>query len=277
MTNLAPSLDLGPTGAVLSPDQPAFVETAVELERLGFSAVWLSGGPLSSTSQVAEVLAATERILVGTAILAVDRFGPDEVIALYEAAEDDHPGRLVVGLGGAHRGDPFQTLTAYLDTIDGVVPAGRRVMAALGPRMLDLARERSAGALPIMITPAYAARAAARLGPDRLLAVEQLAVVETDPQRARQIARQTLGFFTRIPGYQASFRRQGFADETVGEVGDDLVDAVIACGTGSTIAARVDELRAAGARHVAINLLTDAPEAVAAGWAAIAEALINPQ
>ena len=89
--------------------------------------------------------------------------------------------------------------------------------------------------------------------------VEQLAVVETDTPRARQVARQTLGFFTRIPAYQASFRRQGFADETVAEVGDDFVDAVIACGDGSTIGASGPITEVDGLRNISGSIGTALP------------------
>jgi len=115
------------------------------------------------------------------------------------------PGRLIVGLGGAHEPSPPSALTAYLDRLEPV-PATARVLAALGPRMLDLARDRAAGAFPVLVTPDYTASARSRLGDDTTLAIEQLVVVDADPRRARAIARGPLGFLGRLPAYQASFR-----------------------------------------------------------------------
>jgi probable F420-dependent oxidoreductase len=268
-------LELGPTGAVLSPAENGFVDTAVELEGLGYTTIWLTGGPMSSLSQVAEVVRATSTARVATGIIPVDRFGSDDVAALYTELEREHPGRFIVGLGGAHGADPFATIAGYLDRLDGVVPQERRVMAALGPRMLDLARDRAAGALPVLVTPAYVARAKTRLGPDRLLAVEQLVVNETDPDKARDIARRPLGNLARVPAYQASFRRMGFGPDEIADLGDDLVDAVIGWGGVDAIATRVSELRAAGTDHVAISVVSASPVPTHTEWAAVAAALIG--
>jgi probable F420-dependent oxidoreductase len=197
---------------------------------------------------------------------------------LYAELEAAHPGRFVVGLGGAHGPNPLATLGVYLDRLDSgprPVPPGARVMAALGPRMLDLARDRAAGAFPVLVTPEYTARARARLGDDTTLAVEQLVVVETDPQRARQIARGPLGFFGRVPAYQANFRRMGYTDDEATQLGDRLVDGVVAWGDADTVAARVTEHRQAGADHVAVSLITDSPHAqVVDQWRQLATRLV---
>ncbi|MGH9136210.1 MAG: TIGR03620 family F420-dependent LLM class oxidoreductase [Acidimicrobiales bacterium] len=269
------AVDLGPTGAVLSPAEDGYVDTAVELERLGYSTIWLSGGPMSSLSQITEVVRATTTVRVATAIIPVDTFASDDVASLYTELEREHPGRFVVGLGGAHGADPLATLNGYLDRLDGVIPQDRRVMAALGPRMLELAREHAAGALPVLITPAYAAQARATLGADMTLAVEQLGVVETNPDHARAIARGPLGFLGRVPAYQASFRRMGFSQDDITALGDTLVDAVVAWGGVDAIAARVGELRAAGTDHVTVSIVSTSAAATHAEWAAVAGALIE--
>jgi len=269
------TLDLGPIGAVLSPGEDGFVDTGVELERLGYSTIWITGGPMSSLSQISDVLRATTTARVASAIIPVDRFVSDDVAALYSGLEDEQPGRFVVGLGGAHGADPLVTLNAYLDRIDGVVPQGRRVMAALGPRMLGLARDRAAGALPVLVTPAYVERVRAMLGTDRTLAVEQLVVVETDPDLARSIARRPLAFLGQVPAYQASFRRMGFSQDSIATLGDDLVDDVVAWGSIGTIATRVSALRAAGADHVAVSIVSALPAPTHTEWAAVAAALIE--
>jgi len=268
------TLDLGPTGAVLSPAENGFVETAVALEGLGYSTIWLTGGPMSSLSQIADVVRATSTARIATAIIPVDTFTSDDVASLYTELEGDHPGRFVVGLGGAHGAGPLVTLNAYLERLDGVVPQKRRLMAALGPRMFELARERAAGALPVLITPAYAEQAKATLGANAVLAVEQLVVVETDHDRARAIARGPLGFLGQVPAYQANFRRMGFSQDDITPLGNALVDAVVAWGGVDAIATRVGELRTAGADHVAVSIVSASQAPTHAEWAAVAEALI---
>jgi probable F420-dependent oxidoreductase len=253
-------IDLGMVGAVVSPEG-VFVEAAVELEQLGVSTIWITGGPLAGLGQIAEVMRATTRVRVATGIIPVDRFGSDEVAALYAELEADHPGRFVVGLGGAHGADPLTTLGAYLDRLDAVpVPAERRVMAGLGPRMLDLARERAAGVLPVLVTPAYTAQARERVGDGTALAVEQLVVVETDPDRARAIARGPLGFLGEVPAYQANFRRMGFTADEIAERADRLVDSLVLWGDAESITAGVRGHLKAGADHVAVSVLADPSE-----------------
>jgi probable F420-dependent oxidoreductase len=274
-TALVRKLDLGETGAVLSPAEDGFIDTAVELERLGYSTIWLTGGPMSSLSQVTDVVRATSSSRIGTGIIPVDRFPAEDVVALYQDLERTDPGRFVVGLGGAHGANPLTTLNAYLDRLDGAVPQDRRVMAALGPRMLELARNRSAGAFPVLITPEYAQRARATLGAEATLAVEQLVVLATDPEHARTIARRPMGFLGQVPAYQASFRRMGFAQADVTGLSDALVDAVVVWGGVDAIATRVDELRAAGADHVAVSIVSASPAPSLAEWAEVAGALIT--
>ena len=240
-------MDLGPIGAVLSPGDPGFVDTAVQLEQLGFPTLWLTGGPMASLDQVADVVRATESVRVATGIIAVDRFGADEVTALFEELGSDHPGRFIVGLGGAHGSNPIDTLSAYLDRLG--VPATSTVLAALGPRMLRLARDRTAGAYPVLVTPGYTAQARATLGDDRILAVNQLVVLDTDAAIARHVARGPLDFLGRLPAYRSNFRRMGFTDADIDTLGDGLVDALVAWGDVGAIAARVRAHEEAGADH----------------------------
>jgi len=270
-----PKIELGTVGAVLSPgDGNASVDAAVELEELGYSTIWLTGGPLRSLSQIADVVRATKRARVASGIISVDRFGAAEVSALYADLQATHPGRFVVGLGGAHGPNPLQTLTAYLDRLEPV-PATARVMAALGPKMLDLARDRAAGAFPVLVTPDYTARARSRLGDDTTLAIEQLVVVETDPQKARAIARGPLGFLGNFPAYRASFRRMGFTDEEIAQLADRLVDALVPWGGADSVAAAVSGQLEAGADHVAISVTADASQAqFRTPWRQLAERLI---
>jgi probable F420-dependent oxidoreductase len=255
-----PRIELGSVGAVLSPGEDAVVDNAVELEQAGYSTIWLTGGPMDNLGQIADVVRATRDVKVASGIIAVDRFPADDVAALYTELAATHPGRFVVGLGGAHGPNPIKTLTTYLDHLDDrhTVPVTARIMAALGPRMVDLARERAAGAFPVLITPEYTAQVRARLGDDTTLAVEQLVVLETDPERARRIARGPLGFLGRVPTYQANFRRMGFTDDEIAQLGDRLVDALVPWGDVDTVAARATEHLRAGADHVAVSV-TAAP------------------
>jgi probable F420-dependent oxidoreductase len=266
-------LDLGAIGAVLSPAEPRFVETAVQLELMGFTTIWLTGGPMASLGQVADVIRATERARVGTAIISVDRFPADEVGLLYDDLEAQHPGRFIVGLGGAHGPDPIGTISAYLDRLT-TVPTSAMLLAALGPRMLRLARERTSGALPVLVTPASTVTTRAILGDDRTLAVEQLVVLEQDPATARRIARGPLGFLGRLPAYQASFRRMGFTESDIESLSDDLVDGVIGWGGVAPIARRVRAHVDAGADHVAVSVVSESPAPTLDEWRTVAATLL---
>lgn len=265
-----PTIDLGPMGAVLSPAEDRYVDIAVELERVGYSTIWLTGGPLSKLSEIADVVRATGTARIATGIIPVDRFPSEDVAALYAELEREQPGRFVVGLGGAYGPKPMGTLNAYLDRLDGV-PQDRRVMAALGPRMLELARDRSAGALSVLVTPHYTEGAKSTVGADTTLAVEQLVVLDDDPARAREMARVPLGFLSQMPAYQASFKRMGFDADDIATVSDALV------GWGGTdaIAARVGELRQAGADHVAVSIVSASRQPTLDEWRAVAGALIG--
>ena len=268
------TIDLGPTGAVLSPDAEGFATTAAELERMGYDTIWLTGGPMERLAQIAEAVAATETPRIATGIIPVDRFPSADVASLYAALEASAPGRFVVGLGGAHGADPLGTLNAYLDRLDGTVPPNRRVMAALGPRMIGLARDRAAGAFPVLVTPDYVRQAKAQL-PDTTLAVEQLVVLDTDPATARATARGPLGFLGQVPAYQSSFRRMGFADDDIAGLGDALVDGLVAWGDAAAVADRIAALRAAGADHVAISVVSRATQPSLDEWRAVAEAIAD--
>ncbi len=269
-------LELGPIGAALSPGQAGFVDAAVELEDMGYSTIWLTGGPLEDLGQITEVVRATQRARVATGILPVDRFEADAVIALYSELEATHPGRFIVGLGGAHGSRPLPTLNAFLDALDGFdgVPASARVMAALGPRMLELARDRAAGALPVLVTPEYTAEARAVLGDGPALAIELLLVLEGDPVRARELARGPLGALGRSPSYQSNFRRMGFADDEIQRLADRLVDALVAWGDVSTVAARISDHIRAGADHLVLSPVTGSDAVPVEEWRQLARAVI---
>ena len=267
-----PKIELGRIGAASSPGDP---DAAIELEELGFSTIWLRGGQLDSLRQIADVVRVTRTVRVSTGIISVDRFDHESVAALYDETESTDPDRFIVGLGGAHGPKPLQTLTAYLDALD-TVPRDARIMAALGPRMLALARDRAAGAFPVLVTPAYTAQARAVLGDDTTLAIDQIVVLETDPERARRIARGPVGQLAGGPAYTANLRRMGFDEDEIRQLSDRLVDGVVAWGDVDAVVTRVSEHEQAGADHIALILITDSPDrAPTDEWQQLASALID--
>jgi probable F420-dependent oxidoreductase len=176
---------------------------------------------------------------------------------------------MLIGLGSSHAPfvepagfsyrQPLRRLAAYLDELDAsvpTVPSDRRVLAALGPRALALAVQRSVGAHPYLVTPEYTRGARAAVGPTALLAVEQKLVLETDPVHARAVARARLAQYLRLPNYTNSFLRQGFTVDDFADGGSDrLVDALVAWGDTDTVLERIAAHHAAGANHVAIQVL----------------------
>jgi probable F420-dependent oxidoreductase len=257
-------LDLGPVAVQVTPgDGQDFLAATGELEALGYATIWLSGGPMKRLDQIREVVAATRNVRVASGIISVDRFGRAAVAALHAELEAAHPGRFVVGLGGAHGPRPLRTLGRYLDELDSqppTVPANARIMAALGPRMLQLARDRAAGAYSFLVTPEYTARARAQLGDDTTLVVGQFVIVDPDPRRARELARRgPLGFLTNAPAYAANLGRMGFSEEEIAQLPDRLVDALVAWGDPKAVAARVQAHLRAGADQVTLSVLTAGP------------------
>jgi probable F420-dependent oxidoreductase len=245
MTKLGP---LGATHTALDTD-PA---VAAELEELGYATLWLAGGQGNNLPQITEVIRGTSRIQVASGILSVDRVPSAAVASAYAELP---AGRFVVGLGGAHGARPLATLGDYLDEIDDVVPPSARILSALGPRMLELARDRASGAYPYLVTTDYVASAREILGADRQLAVLIPVVAETDVTRVREVVRGgSLKFLAGIPGYAANFRRMGFTEADIADLSDRLVDGLTVWGDFDAVAARLREYRAAGADQVVLQL-----------------------
>ncbi len=238
-------------------------EAVAELERLGFGAVWLGGN--TSAQDAAPLIEATERIVVGTSIQSVWEHEASTAAAGFAELEVTHPGRFLLGLGVSHGprvegySRPYSKMVGYLDELDKAgMRAGHRVLAALGPKMLDLSRDRAAGAIPYLVTPEHTAQARERLGEGPLLAPEFKVVLDSDPSRARATARAYLGRYLELPNYTRNFLNLGFTEADVADGGSDrLIDAVFAWGDESTIRARVDAFHAAGADHVALQLVED--------------------
>ena len=246
----------GPLGAghtALDTAEPsAAVATATELEELGYPTLWISGGQGNTLPRITELLHGTNRIQVGSGILSVDRVPPGEVAAAYA---DLPAGRFVVGLGGAHGPRPLATIGAYLDEIDLAVPASDRILSALGPKMLELARDRAAGAYPYLVTTDYVASAREILGSGPRLVVGLSVVAGTDAAAMRETVRGgSLGFLAGMPGYAANFRRMGFTDADIADRSDRLVDGLTVWGDLDAVVGRLREYRAAGADQVVVPL-----------------------
>ena len=184
---------------------------------------------------------------------------------LFRSLDAQYPGRFVLGLGASHAPlvenytRPYSRMVAYLDTLDVAGPEvgkDRRMLAALGPRMLELARDRAAGAHPYFVPVEHTAHARTILGKGPLLAPEVTVVLESDPTTARNLARTFTAGYLTLPNYANNLRRLGFGDEDLAGGGSDrLVDAVVAWGDVDAVASRVQEHRAAGADHVCIQVL----------------------
>lgn len=253
-------LGLGTVGLALNVSD-RYLEEAAEAERLGYSAIWLPGGQLDRLSRLTDVLRATRTVPVAPAIIPLDVYSAGEVAAVYAQAEAIAPGRLLVGLGGPQQPRPMRALRAFLDELDHAeppVPAGRRLLAALGPRKLELARDRAAGAVPLLVTPDYVRSARALLGASAALIIGQMAVLDTDPGRARETARRPLRFLSGVAGYREHFARMGFTQNETTELADRLVDELVAWGDPESIAARVGAHLDAGADHISLNVLSEA-------------------
>src|SRR3954454_4035937 len=189
---------LGPIGLASSypytDDATVVADEAQRVEGLGFSTLWRSG----NLPMLDAAVRATTRIPVATGIIPVDSVPAADVISTYRSLQRDHPGRFIVGLGGAHWAQPLKTPTAHLDTLDAAgLSADSRVLAALGPNMLALARERASGAYPFLVTPSYVTDARATLGVEKTLAVLLMVVPTTDRDAVRQAAATPLGFLTK--------------------------------------------------------------------------------
>jgi probable F420-dependent oxidoreductase len=272
-------------------DAGAVADAAAELEQLGYTMLWLPGGdPDTLFNRVSEVLAATSRVTVATGILNIWQHDPQVVAAERAQLYDAYGGRFLLGLGVSHaplvdRDEPgrykrpLSAMEAYLDSLDAAAPPvlpEDRVLAALGPKMLRLAAERSLGAHPYLVTPEHTRGARQILGPERLLAPEQGVLLETDPARARAAARSALELYLRLPNYTNNMRRLGFGDaDFEGGGSDRLVDALVAWGDAEDVEERVRQHRQVGADHVCVQVLPSGGDGLPrAAWRELAHVLV---
>ena len=256
-------------------------ELAAGLEQAGYGTLWLGSSPEAGLRDAEVLLAATSSVAVGTSIVNIWKSPAADVAASYHRLEDEHPGRFLLGVGIGHREatgeyrSPYRTIVGYLDELDDAkVPADRRALAALGPKVLQLAGARTAGALPYLTTPEHTREARRILGGGVLLAPEQMVVLETDTDIARATARDRLGPYLQLSNYAASFQRLGFGADDFADGGSDrLVDAMVLHGSAVEVAEGLKAHLEAGADHVAIQLLGHEGIDLLPGYEALATVL----
>jgi len=254
--------DLGRYGVWLA-SRSVSPGVAKQIEALGYGAVWVGGSPDADLSWVEPALAETSTLQLATGIINIWASPAADVAASFERIESAYPGRFLLGIGVGHPEHtdvyqkPYDALVEYLDALDGAsVPTSRRVLAALGPKVLALSAERSAGAHPYLTTPEHTAYARELIGNTVFLAPEHKIVLTENADEAREIGRRTVHFYLGLSNYVNNWRRLGFTDSDVAKPGSDkLIDAVVAHGTAEQVAARLDEHHQAGADHVAIQVL----------------------
>ncbi len=254
-------------------------DVAAEMESLGYSMLWTSAGFDPGLPPIFErLLGATTTAKVASGIASIWPNSPAELTAAVAGLEQRHPGRFVLGLGASHAviaeqyARPYSHMATFLTELDtragldgskdqtAAVSKDRRVLAALGPRMLELARDRAAGAHPYFVPAEHTARARQALGPDPVLAPEVTVVLERDPSTARALARTFTSLYLTLPNYSNNLRSLGFGDDDLAGGGSDrLVDAVVCWGDLGGVAAKVGEHREAGADHVCIQVISPVP------------------
>lgn len=251
-------------------------EAAAEIEALGYRAIWFPESVTSREvfSHASLLLSATERLTVASGIANIWARDPVAMANGWRTLSDAFPDRFLLGMGVSHqpsvarRGGayvrPYAHMRGYLDAMDRAAssapePEGtpRRMLAALGPRMLELAAERSLGAHPYFVPVEHTAFARARLGPEPVLAVEQTAVLDTDPAGARRAARRFAVHYLQSTNYANNLRRMGWGDEDIaGQGSDRMIDAVVVWGDEDAIRRRVQEHLDAGADHVCVQVVS---------------------
>jgi probable F420-dependent oxidoreductase len=282
------------TGAFEQQPAGKVKETVAELEQLGYGAVWFSEAfGRESLTQAGLLLSASSHIVVATGITNIYGRDPVSAAAAQKTLSEAYPERFILGLGVSHiplvekqRGHayekPVARMSSYLDAIDQASyhafppKSTYRVLAALGPKMLELAAKRSDGAHTYNVTPEHTKSARQVLGAGPLLCVEQAVVLESDAAKARKIARAFLALYLTLPNYTNNFLRLGFTEEDCkGEGSDRLIDAIVAWGNMDAIRSRIDAHVAAGADHVCVQALSADPKLLPMReWQALAKALI---
>lgn len=271
---------LGPFG-VWQSGRTFDTDLAPELEKLGYTALWL-GSQAGDLEVVEQILDATESIVVATGIVSILTVQPRTLAESYQRVVEAHPGRFLLGIGVGHperapekEWKPFTAIEAFLDGLDaGGVPESERVLAALGPRVVRLSGERSVGAHPYLVTPEHTREARAILGAGPLLAPEQRVVLRADAAEARAVGRPSVVTpYLGLANYRASLRRLGYTEEDLaGEGSDRLIDDLVVSGDPDSVVAGLRRHHEEGADHVVVQVIPGDGDDLLAAYASIAKA-----
>jgi probable F420-dependent oxidoreductase len=294
-----PSVDIGRVGiwygGIDALPTPEAQRAAQLVEELGFGALWVAEAvgrdPFVSS---AVLLGATSTLKLATGIANIYARDPMTMAAGQKTLAEAFPGRFLLGLGVSHGhlvagirkhdySKPYSYMAEYLDKMDKALFMARgpeadpgRILAALGPKMLELSATRANGSHPYFTTPEHTQISRDVMGADALLAPEQMVVLETDPTEARRIARAGMKIYLGLPNYYNNLARIGFDESDWTNGGSDrLVDAIVVWGTEEQIAARVAEHHAAGADHVCVQVLQDGSALPEAQFRRLAPALLG--
>lgn len=248
------------------PDQTNAV--VAELDELGFGAVWIPGGIDDAVlGDVSRFLSMTKNIVIATGIINLWKQEPKDIADWFKGLSDDHKSRVMLGIGISHGpligeewNKPIPRTKAYLDELEAAGMAmDNTCLAALGPKMMALSGERTAGAHPYLTTPEHTAQSRKILGPGKLLAPEQGVIFESEPAKVRQVAEAALANYLQLPNYCNNWMRLGFSkEEDLEPVSDRFIDAIFAHGGTDAMAARVKAHHDAGADHVCVQVISGA-------------------
>lgn len=275
-----------PSWTELSP--AAFEATAGVVSECGYSCLWVAG-PAEELSLYRELLRATDGVDVATGVIDVFRSDAARIAADVARIDAAHPCRFILGVGASHPQTaaalgqqyrrPLRLVGDYLDRLDAADPPvqrDRRILGALGPKMLELSARRAAGAHPFLVTPEHTRSAREILGPHAVLAPAQKVILSADAGRARAAARASLAIYLTRENYRRNWKSLGFTDADLDAGGSDrLVDTIVPWGTIAYVSARLREHLDAGADHVAIDVvpLEESRKPSTVGWAELADAL----
>lgn len=252
---------------------PVAAQAAKRIEALGYGALWIPEAVGRHPFVLASwLLANTDKLVIATGIANIYHREPGVTLAGQNSLNEQSSGRFLLGMGVSHKplveglrglayGPPIATMRKYLDGLatapyQGIPPAEKApiVIAALGPRMLELAREACDGAHPYFTSPAHTAMAKQILGPDKMLCVEQKIILEEDPTKARGLARPVAQMYLALPNYRNNWLRMGLAEADLANGGSDkFIDTTFAWGSVEKIRTRIQEHYDAGATHVCIQ------------------------
>ncbi|MDR2857121.1 MAG: LLM class F420-dependent oxidoreductase [Novosphingobium sp.] len=267
-------------------DPGEIAEAAADLDGMGYGAIWFPGGIGGDvTGDFSRLLAATRRITIATGIINIWKHEPAEIAGWWKSLPDADKRRALLGLGISHGpligenwGRPIPVTRDYVERLTAAgVPADSQCLAALGPKMLELSRDLTAGAHPYLVTPEHSGIARRILGPGKLLAPEQGVILETDPGRARELGREALASYRQLPNYRNNWLRLGFSEDDIASASDRLIDGLFAWGNVERIAERVKAHLAAGADHVCLQAIHPQGTSIAKAretWRTLAGALV---